>query len=60
MQWRWTEVTLGEADMARRHIIEYFARKKEVWSDTMVVVTWELARSSNVKSAILSSNAHKK
>ena len=53
-------MTLGEADMARRHIIEYFARKKEVWSDTMVVVTWELARSSNVKSAILSSNAHEK
>ena len=46
--------------MARRQVIEYFGRKKEVWGDTMVAVTWELARSSNVKSAILSSNAHKK
>ena len=53
-------MTLGEADMARRQVIEYFRSKKEVWGDTMVVVTWELARSSNVKSAILSSNAHEK
>ena len=53
-------MALEEADMARRHIIEHFGRKKEVWGDTMVAVTWELARSSNVKSAILSSNAHEK
>ena len=53
-------MTLGEADMARRQVIEYFGRKKEVWGDTMVVVTWELARSSNVKSAIPSSNTREK
>ena len=52
-------MTLGEADMARKQVIEYFGRK-EVWGDTMVAVTWELARSSNVKSAIPSSNAHEK
>ena len=53
-------MTLEEADMARRQVIEYFGSKKEVWGDTRVAVVWELARSSNVKSAILSSNAHEK